>query len=141
MDEWVPKENLLPNKQIANQSILRDRLALVGAALLVCVVGVGMFLVASFYRIDTKWVVIALNSVGFIAIVWNRFKSFSLTPSVGLFFMIWLVMHGFFAFYLSSRISILYWVPIYVLEYAVGFKIADALFRPKNHPPVLSTPD
>ena len=119
---------MFPDRRIANRSGWKDSLLLISVAILVCVGGVGSFLMADSFKVNDKWIVIGLNSIGFIAIIWGRFKTFSPRPSVVFFFMAWLVIHGFLAFLLSLYLPFLYWIPIYMLEFAIGFRVASSLF-------------
>ena len=111
-----------------SKSGFRDRVVLVASAMLVCVIGVGAFWIATDYQADTRWVFFGLNSIGFVAIVGRKFPNHWKTPSFILFFMGWLVIHGIVAITLAASLPVLYWLPIFGVELFVGFLTAYLLF-------------
>lgn len=101
---------------------------LLASAILVCVIGVGAFWVATDYQADTRWIFFGLNGIGFVAVVARKFPNQGKDPSFILFFMVWLIAHGIIATTLAASLPILYWVPIFGVELFVGFLVADMMF-------------
>src|SRR5438874_1777578 len=64
MSDTVGRPPQTPNRRVKKR---QDRLTLIGAALLVIVVGGSGFLLADNYHIDSVWVLLAWVSVGFFA--------------------------------------------------------------------------
>jgi hypothetical protein len=114
--------------------LLRDRILLVGAALLVCLIGGEAFTLADDYHINPAWVFFAWNSIFLIPIVGRRFKKTQWdNPRFIAFFGVWMVLHGVVMVFLTGRVPIIYWAPFIVLELFVGFFLARLLFgRPRN---------
>ena len=106
----------------------RDKVALVASALLVCVVGVGAFWIATDYHVDSRGVFFVLNAVGFIVVVGRKFPDHWKAPSFVLFFIAWLVFHGLIAIQLAASVPILYWLPIFGVELFIGFLVAYMIF-------------
>jgi hypothetical protein len=73
--------------------LLRDRILLVGAALLVCLIGGEAFTLADDYHINPAWVFFAWNSIFLIPIVGRRFKKPHWgNPRFIAFFGVWMVL-------------------------------------------------
>lgn len=102
---------------------------LVGTATAMCVFGVSAFLLADSYRLSPVWVFFGLNSVGFVAVVWRSFRSYSKTLPFICFLAAWLMIHSAIMVALTAWFSILVWLPVILLELFVGYLIAHQLFR------------
>jgi hypothetical protein len=58
------------------------------------VAGVGSFVAADVYHLNTIWILVAWLSVGFFATVgWDYRREFKSAP-FGLFFFVWMVIHS-----------------------------------------------
>jgi hypothetical protein len=107
----------------------KDKFLLVGTALLVCVIGVGSLQFANAYKIDQKWILFAFFMIGFVPIVWRRYKSYTPGIPVTSFFAIWMVLHGVLSTMVAISVPLIYWLPIYAVEFGIGFFIAATLFE------------
>ena len=112
----------------------RDKVLLVGAALLVCVVGVGAFWLADLYHLSAVWVFVAWNSIGLVPLFIRDFRTHLRKPSFLAFLFAWALIHGLLVVTLMRWMSILAMVPILAVELTVGFVLADYLFgiRPEE---------
>ena len=113
-------------------STVADRLLLVGAALLVCVITIGALQLADKYHVAEKWVLIAYNSIWFILIVGRQYRTYSPKATLVVFFGFWMVLHGVLATILLQRVALLYWLPIYAFEFALGYWGARRLFGSRS---------
>jgi len=121
---------LSPNLGGGGNSILRDKVLLIGVALLATFLLVGAFVAADDYHINPAWVFFTWNSVFLIPIVGRKFKSHWDKPSFIAFFGVWMVLHGAVMVFLTGRITIIYWAPFIALELFVGYFFAFWLFGP-----------
>jgi hypothetical protein len=110
-----------------SRSRLMDLTLLVGGALLVCVVLVGSFLLAQQYHLDARWVFVGINSLGLIPIVGRRFKDGMPGRIYVPFITVWMILHGVLATFLILKVRVVYWLPIFAVEFALGFWIATRL--------------
>ena len=110
-----------------------DAAMLLGLALLICVVGVGSFQVASAFHVDPAWVFVAINSLWVIPVVGRRYKEHWPRPSFVAFLAAWMIIHGLLATLLIIRVHVLYWLPIFALEFLIGFWAARQLFGQPRH--------
>jgi len=107
---------------------LRDRLSLIGAALLFIVVGGAGFVLADNFHIGLIWVQLAWVSVGFFAIVgWDyriQFRSMSFI----FFFVAWLVINLLTFVLVKSHFGWLYWLAAAFVELFFFYATASWLF-------------
>ncbi|HET9804532.1 MAG TPA: hypothetical protein VFP96_14930 [Candidatus Acidoferrum sp.] len=107
----------------------RDRMLLLGVALLVCLVGVAAFLLSEIYKSNPIWIFLGLNSIGLFPILRNEFRGYFNRPGFVAFFAIWMCLHGL------TVVGLMIWVPLFlwplalILELAIGFVAAHYLFR------------
>jgi hypothetical protein len=109
-------------------SPLWDKIVLVGSAIVVCVLGVSLFLFAINFRVNTIWVFFALNSIGFIAVVGRKFRYSSKTLPFICFFALWLVVHALVMIALTAWLPLQLWLPMIGLELFVGYLVAYQVF-------------
>jgi len=106
---------------------LQDRLMLVGAALLVIVVGGIGFLLADKFHIDSAWVLLAAVSVGFFAAVGWDFRAEFRSVRFILFFVGWLLVHLLIFVLVVGRFGWLYWLLALFLELFFFYATAELL--------------
>jgi hypothetical protein len=125
MSEIVGRPSQIPKGGVKK---LLDRLLLVGAALLVIVIGGSGFLLADKYHIDSVWVLLAWVSVGFFAGVgWDYRAQFRSMPFSS-FFVAWLLLHLVIFVLVVSRFGWLYWLAALFLELFFFYATAELLF-------------
>lgn len=107
---------------------IRDRLLLIGAALLVCVLGVGAFAVADAYHINPAWVFFGWNSILLIPVVGGDFRTKFKQPRFVLFFLVWMAVHGALVVWLMRALSIEVWMLAMAIELAIGYFVAFLVF-------------
>jgi hypothetical protein len=101
---------------------------MVGAAVLLCVVGVGTFLFADKHRINELWVFFALNALILIPIFAKRFRGYWKKPAFIAFFAGWMAVHGLLIVSLMHRVPFSYWPFFMLLEFTAGLLLAKWLF-------------
>ena len=105
-----------------------DKLLLICAALLVCVLGGAAFWASEAYHFNPAWVFFAWNSVFLIPIAgWglrNQWKNGRFIS----YFGAWMALHGFVVLLLMGFVPMLYWLPTIFVEMFVGYLIAYTLF-------------
>jgi hypothetical protein len=107
---------------------LLDRLSLIGAALLVIVVGGSAFFLADRYHVAPVWVLLGWLSVGFFAGVgWDYRAEFRSMPFISFFFA-WLVLHLLIFVLVVSRFGWFYWLGALFLELFFFYATAQLLF-------------
>ena len=104
-----------------------DRLWLIGAALLVIVVGGSGFLLADKYHIDSVWVLLAWVSIGFFAGVGWDFRAQFRSMRFISFFVAWLLLHLLIFVLVVSRFGWLYWLAALFLELFFFYATAELL--------------
>src|SRR6266481_9867818 len=111
-----------------------DRLLLVGAALLVCVMGGAAFWFAEDYRVNPAWIFVAWNSIWLVPLFIRDFRNHLRRPSFVAFLGAWAVIHGLLVVTLMRWLSIPAMLPILAIELAAGLAAADFAFgiRPAN---------
>ena len=105
-----------------------DRVRLVGAAILVCAIGCGSFLLGELYHISPVWLFLSWNSIGLFMILGKGFCGHFKNARFTAFFLLWMAVHGTVVVMLMRWVRMLYWVPLMGLELFVGFLSADLLF-------------
>jgi hypothetical protein len=101
---------------------------LIGAALLVIVLGGSGFLLADKYHIDPAWMLLAWVSVGFFAAVGWDYRVQFRTPSFIFFFAAWLLLHLLIFAFVISRFGWLYWLVALFVELFFFYATAYWLF-------------
>jgi hypothetical protein len=107
---------------------MRDKALLVGAALLVCVLGVGVFFIAIQYHVSTLWIFLAVNSIGFTIVVARQFRGYWKTVSFFAFFALWVLIHTLLLLAALIRGPWPYWLPVFGVELFLGYLAAYWLF-------------
>jgi hypothetical protein len=103
---------------------LLDRLALLGCALLVIVVGGSAFLLAAKYHVNAAWVFGAWAAVFFFLIVgWGYRRKFR-DPAFVSFFVAWTLVHVLVYVLVLAYLGFPWYIPIAVLELWIGYTIA-----------------
>lgn len=107
---------------------MRDRLLLIGSALLITVVGVGSFLLADAYHVRLAWVMSFWFCFAFIAVLgWNVRDQFRSRSFIA-FFCLWTVIHVVLMLALWKFVNLIYWFPLIFVELVVGFMLANRFF-------------
>lgn len=111
-----------------------DILLLIGAALLVCAIVTGSFLLAIIFHVNSAWVFVAWNSIVLVPIFIRDFRTHLRRPSFLAFLFAWALIHGLLVVALMRWMSIFAMLPILAVELTVGFVLADYLFgvRPEE---------
>src|SRR5256885_11527766 len=100
---------------------LRDRMLMIGTALLLCLLGVGSFFFADEYHIDNTWLFFAWGSFLVIPIFARAFRGYLKKPLMMPFLGGLTIVHGLVCIGLIEwRIPILYWFPVLVVEFSFG---------------------
>ena len=107
----------------------RDRLLMIGIALLLCVFLVGSFFFADEYHINENWLLFAWVSFMAIAIFARAFRGHLRRPRMVPFLTVLTVVHGIVCFALINwQVPILYWLPIFIVEFSLGAWAAYRFF-------------
>ena len=105
-----------------------DILALLGASLLVVMLGVGSFFAADAHHISSIWILLVWLSVGFFVTVgWDYRHEFKSLPFI-FFFLAWVVVHSLIAVLVLGYLSWLYYVLALFLELFGFYASASVLF-------------
>ena len=107
-----------------------DRLALLGAALLLIVVGSGAFLLAQKYNVGEAWVFGAWAALFFFLIAGWGYRSKFRNPAFVSFFLAWTLVHVLVYLLVLAYLGFLWYLPIVVLELWIGYAIAIWQFGP-----------
>ena len=108
---------------------LRDRLLLIGLAVLVSVLGVGLFLLADSHHVDRLWVYFVVCTLGMIPAFLRAFRGHLKKPLVLPFLAAQAVVHGLvFTGLIKWQVSVVYWFPIFIVEFSVGAWAAHRFF-------------
>lgn len=89
----VSRSNLEPLR--SSKSRFWDKVLLVGAASIVCVIGVASFTLAESFHVNPGWVFFAGNSILMIPILAREFRGYWKKPAFIIFFLVWMAVHGF----------------------------------------------
>jgi hypothetical protein len=101
---------------------------LVGAALLVSVLGVGAFVVAEIRHVNLLWIFFALLSFGFFAMARQEYRKEFRSVRFVLFVCVWLVINLGVAVVVLGSFGWLYWIPALLLEQFLFYMTAYWLF-------------
>lgn len=107
---------------------LQDRILLVGAALLVCLVGGASFLAAEVCHLNATWLFFAWNSVLMVPLLVRNFRGQYKRPAFVAFLAAWTVAHGLIVVSLMLWASYRYWIPVFAIELYAGYSAAHWLF-------------
>lgn len=106
-----------------------DKFLLIGAALVVCVVGGAAFWLAEDYHVNPAWIFFAGNSILLIPLVGGEFRKQFAKPSFIVFFVFWMIMHGLTVLALMRWVDVLYWIPLLGVELFAGYFVAHSVFN------------
>jgi hypothetical protein len=107
---------------------LRDRILLIGAALLFILVGGAGFVLADNYRIGLIWVQLVWVSVGYFAIVGWDYRAQFRSMSFIFFFVAWLLINLLTFAVVKSHFGWLYWLAAAFVELFFFYATAQWLF-------------
>jgi hypothetical protein len=111
-----------------SRSLLWDKALLIGAALLVCLIGCGAFLLGEIYHVNPVWIFFAWGSVGIVPLFVRNFRGQLKRPGFILFLAGWVVAHGLIVASLIHWVSLIFWLPVFGLEFLVGYVAVFWLF-------------
>ena len=105
-----------------------DKFLLLGAALLVCILGVAAFWIADVYHVNPMWVFFLWNSMFLVPIFIKDFRGHLRKPAFLAFLLIWGLAHGLVVVALMRWTPISAWILGISLELVVGYVVADRVF-------------
>ena len=95
---------------------------------MVCVAGVGSFVLADLYKVNPIWIFFAGNSILMIPLFAREFRTYWKKPSFMVFFAAWMATHGLAIVCLMRWTPIIYWPIGILVELCVGFLVAHWIF-------------
>jgi hypothetical protein len=107
---------------------LLDLCRLIGAALIVCVLGVGAFAITDAYNINPMWVLLSFISVGFFAMAREDYRKEFRSVRFLLFVCGWAVINMAVIVIVLGFLGWLYLIPILFLEQVLFYMTAYWLF-------------
>jgi len=122
-------ESVTQSNPKITRSGCRDKVLLLGAALLVCVIGGGAFLLGEIYHINPAWLFFAWNSILLIPIIGTDFRNQLKKPAFVIFFAAWMAVHGLVVIALMKWVPIALWIPSIGIEFFVGYFVAHYAFH------------
>jgi hypothetical protein len=111
-----------------------DRVFLVGAALVVCVVGGAAFWIADAYHINAMWVFLLWNSLFIVHLAFKDFRTHLRKPTFVAFLIVWGIVHGVVVVAMMRRIPATLWILVISFELLVGYLLADRIFGIRRNP-------
>lgn len=105
-----------------------DLCLLVGAALIICVLGVGAFAIASLRHVKPIWIFFALVSAGFVAGVREEYRKEFRSGRFVLFVLAWLVVNTAVVVVVVGSFGWLWLFPALFLEQVLFYMSAYWLF-------------
>ena len=112
----------------SSRSPLWDKALLIGAALLLSLIGCGAFLLGEIYHVNPAWIFFALGSVGIVPLFARNFRGQFKRPAFVLFLAGWVVVHGLIVASLTHWVSLMFWLPVFGLEFLIGYLAMFWLF-------------
>jgi len=115
----------------------KDKVLLVGSALVVCVVGGGAFWIAEDYHVKPAWVFFAWNSILMAPLFLRDFRTHLRKPFFVIYLAAWAAVHGLLIVGLMRWVPLGYWLICILIEGTIGLVLADYLFgiRPTTERP------
>lgn len=107
---------------------LLDFAYLLGAALLLCIVGVGAFAIADLRGLNPVWVFLALLSAGFLAFVFEGYRNELRSARFVFFVGVWLVINMAVFVVVVGSFGWLYLFPAMFVEQVLFYASASWLF-------------
>jgi hypothetical protein len=111
-----------------------DRVFLIGAAFLVCVLLVAAFWIADAYHINAMWVFLLWNSLFIVHLSFKDFRTHLRKPAFVGFLIAWGVVHGVVVVAMMRRIPVVLWIFVISFELLVGYLLADRIFGIRRAP-------
>ena len=109
-----------------------DIFYLVGAAVFLCVLGGGAFIVADIYHVNPLWVMVSFISVGFFAGAREDYRKEFRSPRFVAFVCGWVVINVIVFIALLGLVGWLWLIPVLLLEQFLFYMTAHWFF---NVPP------
>jgi hypothetical protein len=110
------------------RSRILDMFYLVGAAVLLCVLGAGAFIVADIYHVNPLWVIVSFISVGFFAGAREDYRKEFRSPRFVAFVCGWAVINVIVFIALLSLFGWLWLIPALLLEQVLFYMTAYWFF-------------
>jgi hypothetical protein len=101
---------------------------LVGAALVVCVVGVGAFIFAEVHHYNPLWVFFSGISIVFLAGAREDYRKEFRSPRFVFFVLVWLVINIVIIVVVLRFLRWVYLIPALIIEQGLFYKSAYSLF-------------
>jgi len=105
-----------------------DTIYLIGAALLVCVFGVGAFVLANIYHINPLWIFFGLISVGFVTFAREEYRKEFRSPPFIAFVSGWVVINIIVITVFLSLFGWLWLIPALFFEQVLFYLTAYWFF-------------
>ena len=116
-----------------NNGGIGDKIRLLAAALVVIVAGLSLFLYADEHHTDPSWVFLTLGSISLVAIVDGRYPAVFHSIRGRFFLGSWAVIHGVLtAIMIARSLRLSFWLPIFAVEFFIGFTIMRRLESPRR---------
>jgi hypothetical protein len=110
------------------RSRVLDTFFLIGAAVLVCVLATGAFLLADIYHINPLWIFFGLISAGFFAGAREDYRRELRSPRFVAFVIGWLVINVLIVIFVVPSFGWLWLIPALLLEQFLFYMSAYCLF-------------
>lgn len=108
---------------------VRDRLLMIGIALLLCLFGVGSFFLADEYHINDRWLFFAWGSFLVIPVFARAFRGHLKQPFMVPFLGGLTIVHGLVCIGLIKwQVPLVYWFPVFIVEASIGAWAAYRFF-------------
>jgi len=116
-------------------SRILDLCFLIGSALMVCVLGVGTFVIAEIRHINPIWVFLSLISIGFFAFAKEEYRREFRSVRFILFVCVWIVVNMAVVVSILASFGWLWLIPALLLEQFLFYMSAFWLFglQPPSH--------
>jgi hypothetical protein len=118
----------LETERDLSMSGAKDTLLLIVSAALICVFGVGSFLLADDYHVDSIWVFFAWSSILMVPLFIRDFRDHLSRTSFVVFLVMWTLLHGITVICLMRWVPLLYWLPLLLLELVIGYSVSYWVF-------------
>ena len=112
----------------SSRSKILDLFCLIGAALLVCALCMGAFIVADLRHINPFWIFLALLSVVFFAGAWEEYRKAFRSIRFVLFVFVWILINVAVVVLLLGSFGWLYLIPALLFEQFLFYMTAYWLF-------------
>ena len=108
---------------------VRDGLAVLGLALLLCFLGVSSFFFADEYHINDRWLFFAWGSFLIIPVFARAFRGHFKRPFMVPFLGGLTIVHGLVCIGLIKwQVPFVYWFPVFIVELSLGARAAYRVF-------------